>query len=124
MLESGTAVNAGIGKFAERLYTEVLGRDGEEGGMEYWAGEISKGYCTPKDAAMQFFTSDEYLAKNTSNEEYLEALYRTFMGRESDESGMNFWLSSMATGTDDRASALSSFAASEEFKGIMASYGL
>lgn len=124
MKADGIAINSGIGQFAERLYTEVLGRAGEEEGMEYWANEIATGSSTPKDAAMRFFTSDEYLAKNTTNEAYLEALYRTFMGRDSDEAGMNFWLTSMEAGNDDRTSALESFAASEEFVGIMASYGL
>ena len=123
MYEDGTAINSGIGKFAERLYTEILERDGEEGGMEYWATSIAKGDCTPEDAAKNFFQSDEYLNKNSTDAEYVKALYRTFMDRECDEAGLNYWVNALGTGVT-RETVLGDFAASAEFQAIMDKYGL
>ncbi len=119
----GTAVNCGIYQFAERLYSKVLERDGDKDGIEYWTTLLDSRACTPENAAMNFFFSDEYVAMNTSDEDYIKALYRTFMGREADESGLDSWKNAMKEGLS-RQGALASFAASDEFKNIMASYGL
>ncbi len=119
----GTAVNPGIYQFAERLYSKILERNGDKDGIEYWTNLIDSRACTPEDAAMNFFFSPEYVAKNNTDEEYIKALYRTFMGREADEGGLSAWKTAMDNGTS-REVVLSSFAQSAEFKGIMAEYGL
>ena len=121
--EDGTAINQGIWRFAGRLYTKVLERDGEKDGMEYWALRIADGINTPEDAAKGFFQSEEYVSKNTTDEKYIQALYATFMDREPDQGGMEYWLNKLAGGTS-REEALSGFAQSDEFKGIMEEYGL
>ncbi len=121
--ENGEAINPGIGRFAERLYTKVLERSGDEVGVEYWTIVIADGTSTPELAAQNFFSSPEYLARNTTDEEYIKALYRTFMDRECDESGIEFWKNTMNSGAT-RESVLKGFAESPEFKEIMARYGL
>ena len=121
--ENGTAVAPGICQFAERLYTMVLERDGEKIGMEYWALRIADGVSTPEEAAKGFFTSEEYLGKQTNDERYIMALYRTFMNRESEADGLIYWKNQLGKGAS-RDTALSGFAQSNEFKAIMAEYGL
>ncbi len=123
MYPNGVAVHPGIGKFAERLYTKVLERGADEEGVEYWTLAMSEGVTTPQIAAQDFFTSPEYLAKNTSNEEYIKALYRTFMDRECDADGIAFWEEVMNNGAT-RESVLVGFAESTEFQAIMEAYGL
>lgn len=123
MREDGTVINPGIWQFSERLYTKVLERSGEKDGIEYWTCAIADGVHTPEDAAKEFFWSPEYLNKQTSDEKYVETLYQTFFDREADADGLSYWLSMLDNGSD-REFVLEGFAQSDEFKVIMARYGL
>ncbi len=123
MLADGNTINTGIYQFSERLYSKILERPGDKDGIEYWTLTLYTRGCTPEAAAMSFFNGDEYLAKQTNDEKYIMALYRTFMGREADADGLIAWKNSMCSGTT-RQTVLSSFAQSGEFKAIMAQYGL
>ena len=119
----GNPINPGLGRFAERLYTVVLERAGEKDGIEFWSLNIANGVCTPKDAAKNFFLSPEYVNKNTSDAKYITTLYKTFMDREPEAGGVEFWQGVLNDGAT-REQILEGFADSEEFKGIMASFGL
>ena len=121
--EDGSAVNSGVYRFTERLYTKVLERSGEKDGIEYWVIRMDIGACSPEDAAKSFFESNEYLGKQTSDEKYIMTLYHTFMDREAEADGLTYWKNVLNSGTD-RQTVLSGFANSDEFKEIMAEYGL
>ncbi len=113
----------GIYDFVERSYSYSLGRDGDEAGVEYWVQRIVENMSEPQDVAKFFFLSAEYVEKNTSNKDYVKALYLTFVDREADASGLSFWDELLQNGTT-REQVLEGFAYSEEFKKIMESYGL
>ncbi len=121
--EDGSAVNPGIYSFAERLYSTILERQGDEDGIESWTVAIAGGGCSPELAAESFFWSGEYLAKNTTDEAFVQALYRTFMDREADQAGIDAWKTALDGGVD-RKTVMNSFAACEEFQRIKAQYGL
>ncbi len=123
MYENGTAVNPGIYRFAERLYSTILERQGDEDGIESWTVAIAGGGCSPEAAAESFFWSGEYLAKSTSDEAFVKALYRTFMDREADPFGIEAWKAALDGGVD-RKTVMNSFAACDEFQQIKAQYGL
>ncbi len=123
MREDGSILNPGIYMFASRLYSKILGRVGDKDGKEYWALQIVNKECLPEEAAQSFFWSAEYVNKQTSNEEYIRALYATFMDRDADSEGIAYWQQVLAGGVS-RDDVLKSFAQSTEFRGIMASYGL
>lgn len=115
--------SAEICSFVERLYGKVLGRESDESGMSTWAGGIANGTFTAEEAAKKFFASEEFLTRGTSDEEYVEVLYQTFMERASDEAGKALWLDQL-NGKMDRMQVLEGFSRSEEFKKILASFGL
>ncbi len=121
--DDGSAVHPGVYRFAERLYSTILERSGDKDGIEYWSLLLDSKACIPEDAAIHFFWSGEYLSKNTTDEEYIRTLYSTFMARVADESGLNSWKNALESGVD-RETVLRSFAACDEFKNIIASYGL
>ncbi len=123
MKTNGVAVNAGIYRFATRLYTTILERDGDRDGIDYWTILISSGTYTPKGAAQNFFHSPEYINKQTSDEKYIITLYRTFVAREADVEGLSFWKSYLQNGIS-RETLLDVFAQSTEFQGIKSEYGL
>ncbi len=123
LLPDGNTINSGIYQFAERLYSKILERGGDKDGIEHWTLALYTRECTPEIAAISFFNGDEYLNKQTNDEQYIMALYRTFMGREADADGLIAWKNSIGSGTN-RQTILSSFAQSAEFKAIMTQYGL
>lgn len=113
----------GLGEFVERLYVKALGRASETAGKQYWIDQISTGTVTAEEAAKKFFFSPEFESFHTSNDEYIERLYLTFMDRPSEAAGKAYWMNEMNQGMT-RETVLSRFAASDEFKGIMKEYGI
>ena len=118
-----TMPSANATEFASRLYTKCLGREAEEGGLKFWSLSLTNLEVTGTQAAYQFFTSDEFMGFNTSDEEYIERLYETFMGRASDPDGMAFWMKELKDGKT-RDDILYGFAGSKEFTEICNTYGI
>ena len=109
--------------FATRLYTECLGREPEEGGLKYWSLGLTNCELSGSQAAHEFFYCQEFNDHNFDNKELLTRMYRTFMGREPDTDGLNYWLSNMNNGmTKDQV--FSSFVQSQEFTEICANYAI
>jgi beta-N-acetylglucosaminidase len=113
----------GATQYVYRLYDKALGRTAETGGLNYWAGRIGKKQSTPYDVASLVIFSNEFESHNYSDEEYMKILYVTFMGREADASGLNYWKKELAGGAS-RKDVLKRFMGTTEFKNIVASYGI
>ncbi len=122
---SSVPAGAGVTGLVTRFYTTMLGRAADPIGMNGWTNEIM---ATPTQekvlwvALTGFMHSDEFLAKGLSNEEFVKILYRTFLDRECDPIGLAGWVADLQAGKS-RDSIASGFAYSQEFAGIMASYG-
>lgn len=115
--------NPNLTKYVNRLYTQALGRSGEEDGLNHWCNVIQKKAKTPEQVAESFILSQEFSNKNLSDEEYVKVLYRTFLGREYDQAGLEHWIGELNRGCS-REDILHRFAVSQEFKQIQASFGL
>jgi hypothetical protein len=109
--------------FATRLYTTCLGREPEAEGLKYWSEELANLRVSGTNAALGFFFSDEFVGKNFSNEEYVKRLYLTFMDREYDQDGFNYWVGQLNSGAT-RVDVFNGFSVSPEFGNICASYGI
>ena len=124
MEENGSNIyNPGVRDFVLRNYEKALGRKGETAGVEDWSHRINTGQMSALDVAQSFFHSTEFLNKNTTNEEYVEILYETFLGRASEPAGKADWVGQLNNGAD-RDDVMKGFAYSQEFRDIMAKYGL
>ena len=122
-LTDGRDLNAGATMFVYRLYEKALGRAAEEDGLNDWSGSVAKGEKSAQTVAQSFFHSEEFLNKRYDDRNFVCILYRTFMGREYDESGLAYWLDALRQGKS-RDEVLEGFSNSVEFHEIMASYGL
>ena len=109
--------------YVARIYTKALGRNPEIGGLKYWTGEINAKRKTPVQVAEQFFFAPEFTNKKLNNTEYVKVLYRTFMGREADRGGLNYWVERLNKG-ESRKSVLEAFAGCPEFRKIVKSFVL
>ena len=110
--------------FATRLYTCCLGRDAEEGGLNYWSLALTNLEQTGCSAAKEFFTSKEFVNFNLKDDEYVRRLYTTFMDREPEASEVDYWTGEIAGGRQTRDSVLAFFGQSEEFTNICKKYGI
>lgn len=115
--------NVNLTKFVNRIYVQGLERSGEGDGLNYWCSVIQRKSKTPQQVAENFITSEEFQMKHLSDEEYVKVLYRVFMGREYDQAGLNFWVGELRSG-NSRQTVLRRFSNCQEFKNIMASFGL
>ncbi len=109
--------------FVTRFYVQCLERQPDTGGLNEWAGCLISGYQTGADVATGFVLSEEFKAKNHSNEEFVTILYRAFFDREPDASGFNIWLEKLSGGTS-REAVLDGFLKSQEFSDLCNSYGI
>lgn len=124
MEEDGSSIcNSGVRSFVLRNYTKALGRQGETTGVEDWCNVINKKKLTPAAVAESFFQSQEFKNRKLSDEEYVEVLYETFLGRSSDPEGKAFWLSCLKDGKT-RDDIIKGFSGSKEFSQIVAGFGL
>ncbi|MBR2750487.1 MAG: DUF4214 domain-containing protein [Clostridiales bacterium] len=109
--------------FVTRLYTKCLGRDPEEGGLLFWSLKITNRETTGAALGRFFFESTEYLQKKTTNEAYVSALYETFLGREAETDGFNYWVGQLNKGVS-RFEVLRGFAMSPEYSALCQAYGI
>ena len=110
--------------FATRLYTCCLKRDAEADGIKYWSLALTNLEQTGASAAKFFFEGEEFVGFKTTDKEYLNRLYTTFMDREPAASEVDFWIGEIKAGRQTRKSILSFFAQSPEFTDICKKYGI
>ena len=81
------------------------------------------GSLSGRQCVMGFVFSDEFMAKNVSDEEYVNTMYRTFLGRTPEPAGSSYWLNKLSSGAS-RESVLLGFADSVEFGLLCADCGI
>ena len=113
-----------VNDFVGRIYKYILGREPEAEGQEFWASELLGFNRSGAEVANGFLFSEEFLNRNTTDEEFVTILYNTFFGREPDEGGLAYWLDQLKTGTMDRATVASGFVYSKEWANTCAEYGI
>lgn len=115
--------NRQLTAFVSRLYSKLLQRSGDAIGLNDWCSRIIKKAETPNQVAHGFVFSDEFIGENLSNDEFVTRMYRTFLGREPDPAGKADWLNRLKQG-QTKEQIFNGFADSQEFAGIIASFGL
>lgn len=122
---ASTPINAqaasGVDGFVERCYEVALGRGSDPDGFAFWTEKLSKCELTAYSLAYNFIFSDEYTAKNKSDEDFVEDLYSMFMDRASDDAGKKFWVNKLKNGAN-RKEVFAGFAVSPEFTDICSDY--
>lgn len=104
-------------QFVQLIYSNVLGRNADGEGLDYWTGVLDEG-TTRGDVMVGFSESAEFRTKTTSDLTSIEhngrvgRLYMAYFLRRPDEEGLDYWIN-----TDLPTQAVSEqFAASNEFR--------
>ncbi len=112
-----------VEQFVIRLYQNILDREADFDGLELWSDMLTEGKITAAEVVSQFINSKEFVAKSLTAQQLVEILYRTLLGRASDEAGLTEWSTVYQNGMS-RNFIASQFVGSEEFAGICESYGV
>ena len=114
--------NRGQTKFVVRLYRNIFNREADEWGLNDWTYRLQNG-LTACDILEGFLYSEEFKISNFSNEQYVEILYRTLLGRNADAAGKADWVGRLNAG-QSRSQILAGFAYSIEFNDLCREYGI
>lgn len=114
--------NRGQTKFVVRLYRNIFNREADEWGLNDWTYRLQNG-LTACDILEGFLYSEEFKISNFSNEQYVDILYRTLLGRNADAAGKADWVGRLNAG-QSRSQILAGFAYSIEFNDLCREYGI
>jgi serralysin len=111
-------VDTGTAGEAYRVYTAVLGRAPDLGGLGFWIAQMDN-HVSLHDVAQGFLSSKEFAdtyGANPTNQEYVSKLYENVLHRAADDTGISFWLNNLNNGSASRADVLIGFSDSVENK--------
>ena len=107
--------------FVENLYLNALGRAYDSNGKTHWIDSIHNG-ATGTEVVWGIFHSEEFLARNLSNEDYVRTLYRVFCNNSNpDAANVASMAASLENGTT-RDQLFNQFAATEDWASVCAYY--
>ena len=109
--------------FVSRCYSLILSRDPDPSGLSFWTKKLASDASAASEIIDRFVNSVEFKGKNLSNEEAVEILYNTMLGRGSDPAGKAHWIAKLEAGYP-YAAIINGFCVSSEFTGICNTYGI
>ncbi len=108
--------NEEIKDFVNLLYKNILYRDADKGGLNYWALKLQK-----RDSAVEvierFLESEEFIKQNVTDREFVTMLYNICLNREPDPAGLKYWLNKLNNGYEKKL-IIYEFAFSKEFEKV------
>lgn len=77
----------------ERFYHDTLGRDPDQGGLDYWTQQIKQGMAVA-DVAARFYGSQEYFQTWGASDltVWVNDLYHKLLSRVPDRAGLDYWV--------------------------------
>lgn len=110
-----------ISNFVERLYIVALDRTYDVVGRDYWVDQLMNQGNSGSYVAKGFFHSQEFLARDLSDEEFVTVLYSVFFDRTPDAEGFANWTNALANGAT-RDQVIAGFAGSPEWAATCARF--
>lgn len=101
------------GDFVNLVYRNVLGREGDAGGVAYWTSQLDSN-ATSRGALMIGFSESQENAALTLNRDQVIVLFNMILRRDPSESELNNWRVNLETGTET-ASMIQHLLATEEY---------
>lgn len=112
-----------VRNYVKNLYKVILGRDCSYDESSMWTDALCNDTLTAADAIWSFISSEEYTAKNTSNEAYIKMLYSALFERTPSKDEVNIW-TQVFDGYHSRKYVYQQFVSSKEFETKCNNYGI
>jgi hypothetical protein len=91
---SADRVRSALGGDVQKLYQEILGREADTEGLDYWRNQF--GFEISPEERAQFEASAK-----TELDKRVQGLYTDFLGRDADAAGMDYWRNQFGSTIDD-----------------------
>lgn len=119
--------NEDITMFIYRCYNKFLERKPDDDGINDWCKRLLEKRVNGKETARGFIMSNEFQAKDISNEDYIKTLYLGLLGRNADAEGLKCWVDILNAAVNkevSREEIFRGFSDSNEFINMCESYGI
>ena len=116
--------NADITAFVARCYRNVLNREFDVDGLNFWCGNILYNKMSGAVLVDSFVNSDEFRARGLSYEDQVEILYNTMLNRASDAAGKTDWVNYLKNYGVTIRNIINGFADAREFRILCKKYGI
>ncbi|MFV0525262.1 MAG: DUF4214 domain-containing protein [Acidimicrobiales bacterium] len=98
-----------------RLYRAYFGRDPDETGFQFWVAQYQSGAMSLEEISQHFARSSEFTGRNlSSTAEFVEWVYTSDLGRDTDPTGRQYWIDNI-NGGYSRGSMILTFSESEAY---------
>lgn len=84
-------------QFVTQVYANVLQREPDTGGLDYWTGQLTAGSLTRGEMMVGFAMSEEYQALS-ANAVYVTMSYIGLLQRTPDQGGFEYWTGALDQG--------------------------
>ena len=108
--------------FVTRCYINVLDREPEAEGFDYWVNLLVTRQLYGSQVAYGFLFSPEALSRNFSNSEFINRLYLLILDRQCSDSELAYWVNRLDAG-DSREQIFAGFVNSTEYSNLCSDYG-
>ncbi len=112
-----------IEAFVKRCYQLILNRQADDGGLKGWSDALESKQAAAARIIEGFVASQEYTNRKLSNEQSVDILYKTMLGREADAGGKAGWVDALGKGYTFQH-IINGFCGSAEFTAICNEYGI
>lgn len=114
-----------IAEFVTVYYQGLMNRQPDAEGLEYWCRSLVLGGASAADITKGFIYSPEFAGRNQGREEFVEGLYHIYLGRQSDSSGKQYWVSRLTTNSlSEKFSVIKGFIQSPEYHSYCEKLGI
>ena len=96
------------GDFVQSLYENILGREGDPAGINFWTQLLGAGTSRGAVAA-------SFIGSPESSQKAIDGDYNAFLARVGETSGVNFWVAQVQNGSMTLAEVAALFAGSPEY---------
>ncbi|SER59889.1 protein of unknown function [Pseudomonas sp. NFACC02] len=98
-----------VDSYIDDLYNNLLGRTtgADQAGQDFWSNAVANGLSL-SDLAVQLAASTEGQAATSSDTAFVKGLYEAALGRNADDTGLDFWVNALSNGNtrEDIASGI------------------
>ncbi|MBR2066719.1 MAG: DUF4214 domain-containing protein [Solobacterium sp.] len=112
-----------VNGFVARLYREVLNREPDTKGFQYWVNQLKTKKTNAAGIVKNFFESNELKKKKLSNKKYINLLFTAVLGRTADQEGLKHWNSVLGKSVS-KIALIQNFVTSKEFTQLCKTYGI
>ena len=112
-----------IEAFVIRCYQLFLDRDADQDELRDWVEAMSNGTTAAADLIDSFIRNEAFENRGLSDEDKVEILYRTMLGREADAEGKAGWVNALGKGYTLQQ-IINGICGSPEFMAVCSDYGI